>query len=39
MFQLNSKEKSGISNSSENLHIAFQEEKKNKEQKKNKGKN
>lgn len=40
MFQLNSKEKSGISNSSENLHIAFQE-KKNKEQKKkkNKGKN
>lgn len=39
MFQLNSKEKSGISNSSENLHIAFQEKKKNKEQKKNKGKN
>ena len=36
MFQLNTKEKSGISNSSENLHIAFQE-KKNK--KKNKGKN
>lgn len=35
MFQLNSKEKSGISNSSENLHIAFQEKKKkNKEQKK-----
>lgn len=27
MFQLNSKEKSGISNSSENLHIAFQEKK------------
>lgn len=34
MFQLNSKEKSGISNSSENLHIVFQEKKKNKEQKK-----
>lgn len=32
MFQLNTKEKSGISNSSENLHNAFQE-------KKNKGKN
>lgn len=38
MFQLNSKEKSGISNSSENLHIAFQE-KKTKNKKKNKGKN
>lgn len=40
MFQLNSKEKSGISNSSENLHIAFQEKKKKtKNKKKNKGKN
>lgn len=39
MFQLNSKEKSGISNSSENLHIAFQEKKKTKNKKKNKGKN
>ena len=38
MFQLNTKEKSGISNSSENLHIAFQEKTKNKK-KKNKGKN
>lgn len=27
MFQLNTKENSGISNSSENLHIAFQEKK------------
>lgn len=34
MFQLNSKEKSGISNSSENLHIAFQEKKKTKNKKK-----
>lgn len=39
MFQLNSKEKSGISNSSENLHIAFQEKKKTKNKKKKKGKN
>lgn len=31
MFQLNTEEKSAISNCSENLHIAFQE--------KNKGKN
>lgn len=34
MFQLNSKEKSGISNSSENLHIAFQEKKKQRTKKK-----
>lgn len=34
MFQLNSKEKSGISNSSENLHIAFQEKKKKTKNKK-----
>lgn len=38
MFQLNSKEKSGISNSSENLHIAFQEKKKTKNKKKKKRK-
>lgn len=31
MFQLNTKEKSGISNSSENLHTAFQEKKKQRE--------
>lgn len=31
MFQLNTKEKSGISNSSENLHIAFQEKRKQRE--------
>lgn len=36
MFQLNSKEKSGISNSSENLHIAFQEKKKQRTKKKKK---
>lgn len=36
MFQLNSKEKSGISNSSENLHIAFQEKKKKTKNKKKK---
>lgn len=34
MFQLNTKEKSGISNSSENLHIAFQEKKKQKQREK-----
>lgn len=34
MFQLNSKEKSCISNSSENLHIAFQEKKKKQRTKK-----
>lgn len=34
MFQLNTKEKSGISNSSENLHIAFQEKKKPKQREK-----
>lgn len=38
MFQLNSKEKSGISNSSENLHIAFQEKKKQRTKKKKKEK-
>lgn len=36
MFQLNTKEKSDISNSKENLHIAFQEEKKNRQKQREK---